>query len=384
MPMKPSSKCKVDIPKTLHSHDYSDRVVFILPQLPPAHCGLGDYSMILLEQMAMTPPPKILVMHGAAETLEKHPELDVEQLPRSSQSLEQRLKELRAEKVFVQYVAQGFQERGCPLWFLSALRNWRLGTPDGRLVIMFQELWFEPAWWKPDWLLQKLHRCFLRRLAGSVDQVFVSTEGFAQRMQGATHHERIRVLINPATIPLAAPERNVQRLRGYVVLFGRPGSRLLALTQMEPYLGRLHSAGFLKKLWIVGSRENAAMNDKEDNLLKTLLPSSAVEMLGPQTPEDISHIFQKVEMGMFAKVLHGFTKSTIFMGYASHGVCILSPESIRDAREPLCFVAHPSQLLGGILTPEQVSDRGKRLARWYEENASWAHVAAKYREALSL
>ena len=366
-----------------HADDCSGRVVFILPQLPPAHCGLGDYSMILLEHMAMTPPPKILVMHGVAETHAAHPDFDVEPLPRSSASLQQRLHELRAQKVFVQYVAQGFQPRGCPLWFLSALRKWRASTAGARLVIMFQELWFEPKWWKPDWCLQKLHRFALRRLADAADQVFVSTEEFALRMQGTAYHERIRVLMNPATIPLAAPERNVQRFQGHMVLFGRQGSRLLALTQMAPYLGKLHTAGVLNKLWIAGSRESEAMNDREDNLIKSLLPPSSVGRLGSQTPEDLSLIFQKVQMGIFAKVLHGFTKSTIFMGYASHGLCILSPEIIQDARTPLCFVAHPSDLLEGTLTMEQVADRGQCLARWYEENASWAHVATKYREALN-
>jgi hypothetical protein len=364
--------------------DCSDRVVFIVPQLPPAHCGLGDYSKILLSHMRMDPHPRILVMHGAAQTRAAHPELDVEQLPGTSAGLVARLRELRARRVFLQYVAQGFQSRGCPLWFLAALRRWRLETSDARLVIMFQELWFEPAWWKPDWLLQKFHRHALRKLAGVVDRVIVSTESFAEKMRGATAPDRLEVLMNPATIPLAGSLSEARREPGHMVLFGRQGSRLFALNDMGPWLGKLHAAGFLRKLWLVGSRETSAMNDREDSLAGKLLPGGIAEVLGPQSLERLSQIFLKAEMGIFTKTARDYTKSTIFMTYALHGVGILSPKAAGVAVPPLCWITHPSELLEGVVTPEIVQERGQNLARWYEANASWAHVAGTYRAALGL
>ncbi len=380
--------CKVAMDETMtmlrNPDDCSDRVVFILPQLPPAHCGLGDYSMILLGHMRMDPPPRILVMKGAADTRAVHPEFDVEELPRTSGGLLAHLRELRAKRVFVQYVAQGFQPRGCPLWFLSALRRWREQTPDARLVMMLQELWFEPSWWKPDWLLQKFHRRALQRLARVVDNVFVSTHSFADRMRGVAAPDRLQVLMNPATIPLVGSVAEARRERGHMVLFGRQGSRLLALTEMVPWLGRLHSAGVLTKLLLVGSRENTAMNEREDYLVRSQLSADASEVLGSQTAEELSRTFLKAEMGIFAKISHGYTKSTIFMGYASHGLSILSPEAINNTCEPLCWVTHPLQLLEGKVTPEQIQKRGRKLAQWYENSASWNRVADTYREALSL
>jgi len=368
----------------MHTDDCSGRVVFILPQLPPAHCGLGDYSMILLGHMRLDPPPRIFVMNGAAETRAAHPELDVEELPRTSAGLLERLRKLKAKRVFVQYVAQGFQARGCPLWFLAALRKWRVGTPDARLVIMFQELWFEPAWWKPDWLLQKFHRFALRKLVRVVDQTFVSTETFGQWLVGANAPERIRVLMNPATIPLTGSGIGGQREPGCFVLFGRQGSRIFALQDMAPWLGRLHDAGLLTKLKLVGSRETAAMNAKEDALTRSLLPSGVVEMIGPQPDEKISGIFLHAEAGIFTKTARDYTKSTIFMGYASHGLSIVSHKRVGDARAPLSWVTSAADLLDGPVALPELRERGQKLARWYEENASWMRVSTAYRQALRL
>jgi hypothetical protein len=382
--MKPDSEHPAAIPKTLHADNCSDRVVFILPQLPPAHCGLGDYSMILLGHMRLEPAPKILVMHGLEKTREKHPEIDVEQLPGSSKALQKRLYELRAQKVFVQYVAQGFQSRGCPLWFLVALRKWRANAPGARLVIMFQELWFEPAFWKPDWLLQKLHRQALCQLAQKTNQVYVSAQGFKERLENIVPPSQLAVLINPATVPLTGSVSHSMREPGLTVLFGRQASRLSALSAMGSWLGRLHAAGVLKELWLVGSRETQALNEREDALAASLLPEGAVHLLGPQTPERLSQILLKSPMGICAKATHGYTKSTIFMAYASHGVSILSPETINDYSPALCWVTHPSEILDGAVKMDQVRERGELLARWYEQNASWDHVAATYRKALGL
>lgn len=367
-----------------HADDCSNRVVFILPQLPPAHCGLGDYSMILLGHMRMDPPPRILVMHGAAETRAAHPELDVEPLPSTQAGLLERLRELLAKRVFVQYVAQGFQSRGCPLWFLGALRKWRMQTADARLVMMCQELWFEPAAWKPDWLLQKFHRRALRRLAGVVDRLFVSTESFHERMDGTTAPDRLQVLVNPATIPLAGSPSQAQREEGLVVLFGRQGSRIFALQDMSPWLAKLHAGGFLKRLLLVGSRETAAMNDREDGLVKALLPVGIADVLGPQSLESLSQVFLRAELGIFTKTARDFTKSTIFMGYASHGVAILAQKPTGHETPPLCWVTSAPELLDGTIARGDIQDYGRNLAQWYDENASWARVAGAYREALGL
>lgn len=340
--------------------------------------------MMLLGHMRLSPPPHILVMTSADETRAAYPDLNLETLAPKCSALVERLRQLRAKRVFVQYVAQGFQPRGCPLWFLKGLRRWRRETPDARLVIMFQELWFEPAWWKPDWLLQKFHRRALCRLAEVVDQVFVSTETFRRWLERSVPSDRLSILMNPATVSVDPEVGEEARERGVFVLFGRQGSRLFALRDMAPWLSKLYADGILKKLWLVGSRESAAMNARESELAGALLPEAAAEVLGPQSSESLSRIFNRAEAGIYTKTACDYTKSTIFMGYASHGLGIVSQENIHDSTPPLCWITHPSELLSGSIGMEQLQERGRLLARWYEENASWQRVSDAYRQALGV
>jgi hypothetical protein len=323
-------------------------------------------------------------MMNSEETKAAYPNLDLELLRPSCSALVARLQQLRAKRVFVQYVAQGFQPRGCPLWFLKGLRRWREASPDARLVIMFQELWFEPPFWKPDWLLQKLHRRALCNLAGVVDRTFVSTESFRRWLKRFVPPDRLSVLMNPATVSLARWGGEEARESGVFVLFGRQGSRLFALRDMAPWLKKLHAGGILRKLWLVGSQETAAMNARETELAGTLLPEGAAEILGPHSAESLSLIFRRAEAGIYTKTACDYTKSTIFMGYASHGLGIVSQERIQDSAPPLCWVTHPSELVAGSVSMEQLHQRGRLLSMWYEENASWERVSASYRKALGV
>lgn len=358
-------------------------MVVIVPRLPPAVCGLADYTRKLLWEMKLEPKPHILVMTGADATRAAHPELDIEQIPADGSRLVARLVELRAERVLVEYVGQGFQSRGCPLWLLGALRRWRLATPGARLVVMFQELWFEPAWWRPDWLLQKLHRRALRRLVPVLDQTFLSTAGYGRWLADVAAPENLAVLPNATNIPPVASPAEARRDAGAWILFGRQGSRLAALGEIAPWLEKLHTARRLRTLQLVGSRESGEMNAREDALIASLLPPGAFEMLGPQSPERLSRIFLAAEFGIFTQSPASYTKSTIFMAYASHGVHIVSPNTMGAKKAPQCWVTHPSELLAGTSIPSgAIADRGLHLAEWYDQNASWPRIAAAYRSAL--
>jgi hypothetical protein len=233
--------------------------------------------------------------------------------------------------------------------------------------------------------LQKLHRRALRRLAGVVDQIFVSTAGYGRWLADVAAPGRLRVLPNAATIPPVAPPADARREAGTWVLFGRQGSRLSALDEIAAWPGKLHAAGRLKKLWLVGSRESAEMNAREDALAASLLPPGAVEILGPKSPEELSRIFLTAEFGIFTQSPLSYTKSTIFMAYASHGIGIVSPNTLGAKEAPQCWVTHPSEMLeGSAISSAAVADRGRQLAEWYEQNASWPRIAAAYRSALGL
>ena len=360
-------------------------MVFIIAQLPPAVCGVGDYSMNLIEELRLEPAPHFLLMRGALATRCAHPDLDLEEIPMDAERLARRLAELGARCVVVEYVAQGFQARGCPLWLLDALKQWRQTQPGARLVMMFHELWFRAPWWKPDFALQLLHRRAIRRLAPEIDQAFVTTAGYARWLSPWFPPARLRVLPNATNIIPVETPRVAPRDAGTWALFGRQGSRLSTLEAMGAWLGKLHEGGRLVRLQVLGSRESDAMNRREDALLRSMLPEGAYELLGLQSPPHLSKLLGAAEFGLFSQSSASITKSGVFMAYASHGMNILTPSSSGETEPPQCWLTHPSELLETAASPcGLLTERARHLLEWYEQNASWPRLAAAYREAMKI
>src|SRR5437879_4458943 len=97
------------IPANLPTQGRPAPVTFIVPQLPPAVCGLGDYSSHLLANLDLERPPRIFVANGAAATNVLRPEWNVVQLERDSAALIRRLEEMGAGRVVLEYVGYGYQ-----------------------------------------------------------------------------------------------------------------------------------------------------------------------------------------------------------------------------------------------------------------------------------
>lgn len=360
-------------------------LIFIVPELPPAVCGLGDYSMKLVEELRLDPAPHFLLMRGGDATRAFYPEMTAEEIPKDENRLVQRLTELGAERVLMEYVGWGYHSRGCPLWLLRGLRKWKKKNASARLVIMFQELWFRPAWYKPDFLLQHLHRRAIRQLLPVVDQVFVSTEGYAQWLSGSAFPGLLRVLPNASNILPVDPPRSERENRGTFMIFGKQTSRLVSLEEMAPWLRKLYASGRLQRLQIVGMRGSEEQNQREDAAARAALPEGAFEILGAKSPEELSRLFAAAEFGIFTQSPAGLTKSTIFMAFASHGMNIVSPNVTPGLDAPQCWITHPDELLeNGAGLELTLAERAAKILAWYEQNLSWPRIADAYRQSLKL
>ena len=360
-------------------------VVFIIPQLPPAVCGLGDYSMLLLANLNLGEQPRVLVANGAAETDKLHPELGVEQMERSASALLRKLEEMRASHVVLEYVGYGYQSRCCPLWLLDGLREWKRRNPERRLLMMLMELWFTPAWWKPDFLLQRLHRRAMRKLAATADKVFVSTEGWARLIRDCVPPGRLRIVpVGTNIVPVAPPGSAPRKARRWI-LFGRQGSRIVALRGLAPWLSKLHAAGHVRMVQVAGARESDDFNRTEDGLLAGSLPPDAYEILGRIPSPELSRLLLEAEAGLCGQVPRAYSKSTIFMAYASHGVNIVALNMRGITEPPECWVTDPAEFLEpGADIGTLLAERSANLSRWFEETASWSRIASIYREELGL
>ncbi len=125
-------------------------VLHVVPYLPPAVSGVGDYAMVLARALRAGYGIECVFAVGngvEGEDLEGFRVVSLrrgEDLGRVA---------LGFDRVLLQYVGYGYERRGCPVWLIRALRGWQAARPDGRLVTMFHELYaFGPPWRSSFWV----------------------------------------------------------------------------------------------------------------------------------------------------------------------------------------------------------------------------------------
>ena len=128
------------------------QVIQIVPRLPPAITGVGDYAVLLAGELAKAHGWQTRFLNASADGLriEVANKFHVEHLAqRRVSSLVDALDRLvpPGTPLYVHYVGYGYQKRGCPYWLVRGLERWRRSGEGRRLVVMFHELFASgPIW----------------------------------------------------------------------------------------------------------------------------------------------------------------------------------------------------------------------------------------------
>nr|MBA3939151.1 glycosyltransferase family 1 protein [Planctomycetota bacterium] len=135
------------------------RVVQVIPQLPPAVNGLGDYARRLGGALAGLGFEETYLVTDAAWRPGADSPSPVAVLPRrDAAAFLAAVAELVGEGggatgMILHWVNYAYQKRGCPYWLVGALAQLRTRHPQLRLVTMFHELYADsPPWGSPFWL----------------------------------------------------------------------------------------------------------------------------------------------------------------------------------------------------------------------------------------
>ncbi|TLD68423.1 glycosyltransferase [Phragmitibacter flavus] len=354
----------------------------IAPQLPPAVCGIGDYTTRLVAAWPGDEKFCFLLARGVEESRAVFPGQVVEGFELSGDGLEAALDRVGASLVMMQYSGFGFDRRGCPLWMPDAFERWQAKGRGRRLAIMFHELWSLRPWWDPRVLRMRAHRHSVRRLVALSESVFTNTEGYAGwlRQFGLKTPVTVAPVGSNVSVSSSASSGKV-RERGVMVVFGKQGTRLMSLRPMLAGLQRLSEAGRLKKLVILGGSDDGGRAERE--LLKEVLPLEQVEATGFVEEGELSAILDGAEFGISGQDWSSVEKSTTFMAYAAHGLNILSPFAGSDTRAPFAWLTGVEELLAedGDLDGRLI-ERSQALRDWHASTASWPAIAAKMSEGL--
>lgn len=352
------------------------RVLQILPRVPPAVCGIGDYAWGIAR--------KLRVEHGihssflAAGTTWTQPvgetEFPVFRLPELSaralvEFVEARKDEFQA--VVLHMSPYGYQKRAVPFWLASGWRQLSQKPGCPRLITMFHELYASGSMRSSAFWLQPLQKWALRTVARASDGLRTNRQGYADWLQGISGLKTAQVEVMPVF-------SNFGELNQLVPLKNRPDGMIMFASGIHggaDVSSSLKTAALLARRFelsvlhvIGGVRPQAELIEGVRLKFQAHLPGA-----------EASELLAGCRMAYSAYNPEFLAKSTFFASFAAHGLPVITlgkqpvlPDGLRDGVN----VLHASSCgANGALAPEILQEIAGNLHVWYckhslTENAS--------------
>jgi hypothetical protein len=298
-------------------------ILSIVPRLPPAIDGVGDYAWLLSKNLADRHQISTqFITCDPAIDLDKNSELDSSdlsqiQLPqRSTAALSTMLDRFdNIDTLLLQYVGYGYAKRGCPLWLLAALTKWRKAKSSRRLVIMFHEVYASSLLpWSSQFWTSPIQQKIAKDLINLSDRSIANSQIFANLISGLSskHDDKISIVpifsnIGECSAPLPLAERNP-----WLVTFGNSGFRSSIYTNSLDQLTTVCQQLAIEEIYDIG--HNSAQIVRQ-------IPGIKVNSMGILPAPEISQLFQMARVGFINYPIPYISKSGIFAAYASHQLC---------------------------------------------------------------
>jgi hypothetical protein len=309
------------------------KLVQIVPRLPPAIDGLGDYAVTLARGLAQSGVSSCFLV--AAPSWPPSEELAGAPIgERTARNLVRQLAASGAEAVLVQYVNYGYQRRGYPSWLVTGVARWRAAASSRRLVTFFHEVSASGPPWRSSFWLAPAQRRLAARLLHTSDGAATSLRLYERIL--ARWRPRREVVVQPIFSSVGEPAmvpRPADRRPRAMVVFGGRGNRRRAYSRLRSALGAACSALDIAEILDLGPVIDA---------LPAQVAGVPVRALGPRPHEEVSAILLRSYAGFLAYPAPFLPKSTVFAAYCAHGlvpVCAWTRRSPRGGAEerPPCW-----------------------------------------------
>lgn len=294
-------------------------IIQIVPRLPPAIDGVGDYALNLAQQLyqdfgietqfLVSDPSWIGDTHLEKFTIYT---LSI----RSSVSLLSLLREISIDSsvILLHYVGYGYAKKGCPIWLVQALERWKTERNYQKIITMFHEVYAagRPPWTSAFWLFP-LQKKLATHLVQMSDRILTSKQTYADLLYKMSRKKQSKIPALPVFSgigeisyiqPLAERQRRL-------VIFGSRGNRVRVYQEAFSQLSQACKHLEIEEVWDIGTPTNFN--------LSTVNGISIVEM-GQLPAAKISRIFSNSIAGFLCYPSDFLAKSTIFAAYCAHGL----------------------------------------------------------------
>ena len=293
-------------------------IIQIVPRLPPAIDGVGDYAFNLARQLRKDFNVQTHFIVGNPTWIGK---LELDGFPTShitdgsSHSLIKLLND-RSCPVILHYVGYGYAKRGCPVWLVEALETWKKEHENFHLVTMFHEICASGPIWTSSFWLSGLQQNLAKRLTSLSDRLITSKQLYAQILEKLSGGKHCDIPALPVFSNIGEPEE-VPQLRHRtknLVIFGSPATRRRAYGQSQEAIEKACHFFQVEKILDIGSPLEESPNQ---------IGSTPVIALGELPPPEISRILLDSFAGFIHYAPDFLGKSTIFAAYCAHGNLVI-------------------------------------------------------------
>lgn len=295
------------------------RVVCIVPRLPPAIDGVGDFALNLARQwrqdfqievrfIVCDPnwdgPPN--VEGFSVDQLKAHTTSDLlSRLPDSDQS---------PAIVNLQFSGYGYAKWACPTWLVNGLEQWKNQTANAQLVTMFHELYNSlGAPWQHNFWTYPFQKKIAIRLACLSDACLTSTEKYSKQLRTLSRGKHPGVVTLPVLSNVGEPDNIlplIEREKN-LVIFGQGGTRLRAYRESLPVLAQVCETLAIQRILDVGPLVELPVS---------CVNSIPIIPMGQRSAPEISAILSSAIAGFINYDLTRLAKSGIFAAYCAHGM----------------------------------------------------------------
>jgi hypothetical protein len=352
-------------------------MIQIVPALPPAANGVGDYGLALAHAMRNGFGVETRFVVGS-ETWEGPEQVDgfgAQKLrARSAGSLAETLDAAQAgagePSVLLQLSGYGYSPRGCPFWLLRGLRRWKQRHPGAYLVTMFHELYATAPPWRKTFWVSPAQKMVVAGLARVSDVAATNIERHRRRLErfDPSKEKQVQTLAVPSNVGEPASPGELRARAKSMVIFGLPGSRQRAYeTRASELLQACERLG-IEEVHDVGERFGA---------IPERIGSAPVIRHGRMNGCELSALLLQSMAGFVNHLPGDLGKSGVFAAYCAHRMLPVTPQDLRSEADGIARGIHyysaREESRSATAEPQAIADAAWN---WYRGHSLQRHARA--------
>ncbi len=304
-------------------------VISIVPKLPNAIDGVGDYALNLARQLRKDFNIQTQFIVGNPEW---KGELEIEGfsvnqvIDVNSEELTALLEGDRTSPVLLHYVGYGYAKRGCPIWLVDGLQRWKNLYPLRSLVTMFHELYASSNRpWQSSFWLSPLQKNLATRLAELSDRCITSKQSYSDMLVKLSNGKHPQIKALPVFSNIGEPKQNrpFSDRQKQLVVFGGVANRIRVYRESQEALDSVCQSLDIQEILDLGT---------PTGITPQTIGNVPILELGIQPAEKISEIMAGAIAGFLNYNPDFLGKSGIFAAYCAHG---LLPINVRGSDIPI-------------------------------------------------